>query len=268
MFGLQVLSVYKAWNFSISLTQWSTKTLTCWLWVAPAESWNNSSSVVHHCLYWFWVVAITLSPHARSSSEAAGSVFKSISNRIMRICLKSHLCYTTVIVVYAPTNPISSTSEANQPLEDFYNELHSVLATIPPTDVIVILRDSTNAHVGTDTTPGIQSLACVVWVKSMRVGNVCWISVSPTNSSVPIPGIDTSLNTSVLGTEMVTASILVTWLTMSWSVPSTAPPVLTRMCTVELTINQTMSSLYPPFVSKSKQNAANIITLLLFRPSV
>ena len=93
----------------------------------------------------------------------------------MHICLKSHLCYTTVIAVYAPTNPISSTSGANQPLEDFYNELHSVLATIPPIDMIVISGDF-NSCVELTPTPGIQSLACMGWVKSTRVGNVCLIS--------------------------------------------------------------------------------------------
>ena len=158
----------------------------------------------------------------------------------MHICLKSHLCYTTVIAVYAPTNPISSTSGANQPLEDFYNELLSVLATIPPIDMIVISGDF-NACVELTPTSGIQSLVCMGWVKSMRVGNVCLISVSPTNSSVPIPSIGLSLNTSVFGTKMVT---------MSWSVPSTAPPVLTRM---EFTINQTMSScIHPSFQIKTK----------------
>ena len=72
-------------------------------------------------------------------------VFKSI-----HIPLKSHICYTTVNAVYAPTDSISSAYEANQPLEDFYNELHSVLATILPTDMIAISGDF-NACVGTDT---------------------------------------------------------------------------------------------------------------------
>ena len=69
-------------------------------------------------------VAIALSPHARPSWEAAGSVFKPVNDRIMHIRLKSHLRYTTVIAVYAPTNPVSSTSEANRPSDDLYNELH------------------------------------------------------------------------------------------------------------------------------------------------
>ena len=52
-------------------------------------------------------VAIALSPHARSSWEVAGSMFKPINDRIMYIHLKSHLSYTTVFAVYAPTNPVS-----------------------------------------------------------------------------------------------------------------------------------------------------------------
>ena len=95
-------------------------------------------------------VAIALSPHARSTWEAAGSVLTPVNDRIMHIRLKLHLSYATVIAVYAPTNPVSSTSESNQPSEDFYYDLHSVLATIPPTDMIVILGDF-NARVGTDT---------------------------------------------------------------------------------------------------------------------
>ena len=95
-------------------------------------------------------VAIVLSPCARSAWEAAGSVFKPINDRIMYIRLKSHLSYITVVAIYAPTNPVSSTMEANQPSQDFYNELHSVLTSIPPTDMVAVLGDF-NARVGTDT---------------------------------------------------------------------------------------------------------------------
>ena len=115
---------------------------------------------------------------------------------------------------------------------------------------MIVISGDFNACLELTPTSGIQSLVCMGWVKSMRVGNVCLISVSPTNSSVPIPSIGISLNTSVFGTKMVT---------MSWSVPSTAPPVLARM---EFTINQTMSSLYPPFVSN--QNKGVPISSLLF----
>ena len=40
------------------------------------------------------------------------------------------------VCVHAPTNSVSSVSEANQPSEEFYNEVHSVLATTLPIDMI------------------------------------------------------------------------------------------------------------------------------------
>ena len=95
-------------------------------------------------------VAIVLSPRAWVAWEAAGSIFKPINGRIMYIRLKSHLSYITVFAIYAPINPVTSSSEANQPSEDFYNELHSAMATIPATDMVTILGDF-NARIGTDT---------------------------------------------------------------------------------------------------------------------
>ena len=68
----------------------------------------------------------------------------------MYIRLKSHLSYITVFAIYASINPVTSTTEANQPSEDFYNELHSAMATIPATDMVTILGDF-NARIGTDT---------------------------------------------------------------------------------------------------------------------
>ena len=172
----------------------------------------------------------------------------------MHICLKSHLCYTTVIAVYAPTNPISSTSGGNQPLEDFYNELLSVLATIPPIDMIVISGDF-NACLELTPTSGIQSLVCMGWVKSMRVGNVCFISVSPTNSSVPIPSIGISLNT------------------CTWYQNGDYVLVSTKYRSSSLEMHGVYhQSDHELVVStlrfKSKQSSANIITLVLVRPSV
>ena len=68
----------------------------------------------------------------------------------MYIRLKSQVSYTTIVSVYASINPVSSTSEAQKPSEDFYNQLQSVLASIPPTDMVIVLSDF-NARVGTDT---------------------------------------------------------------------------------------------------------------------
>ena len=58
-------------------------------------------------------VAIALSPHTCSSWEAAGSVFHPISERIIHIHLKTHLSYTSVITIYAPTNSVSTNAEAS-----------------------------------------------------------------------------------------------------------------------------------------------------------
>ena len=68
----------------------------------------------------------------------------------MYIRLKPHLSYITIFAIYAPTNPVTSTTEANQPSEDFYNKLHSAMATIPATDMVTILGDF-NARIGTDS---------------------------------------------------------------------------------------------------------------------
>ena len=64
--------------------------------------------------------------------------------------LKSLFSYITVITIYAPTTTVSSTVEANHPSEDFYNKLHYVLATVPHTEMTIVLGDF-NTRVGTDT---------------------------------------------------------------------------------------------------------------------
>ena len=87
---------------------------TCW---AGHGIIKIRSTTILHCGSCNGVhdVAIALSHSARSSWEAAGSVFHPVSERIICICLKCHLSYVTVVTVYAPTNPSSSTTPAAAP---------------------------------------------------------------------------------------------------------------------------------------------------------
>ena len=94
-------------------------------------------------------VAISLSPRAHSSWEAAGSIFQPISERIIKIRLKTHLAYATIIAVYAPINPVSANAEANVQSDSFYEQLQACLADVSPKDMIIILGDF-NARVGSD----------------------------------------------------------------------------------------------------------------------
>ena len=92
-------------------------------------------------------VAFVLSPLAHSAWEAAGSVFVAVSERIAKIRVKLHFSYATIIAVYAPTNPTSSTSEAVAPSIEFYNQLQSTIASVPRKDMIIVLGDF-NARIG------------------------------------------------------------------------------------------------------------------------
>ena len=94
-------------------------------------------------------VAIALSSAAFSSWEAAGSVFNPISERIIHIRLKTHMSFASIIAIYAPTNPVSSTSDANEPSNAFYDQLQATLSSIPPKDMVIILGDF-NARVGSN----------------------------------------------------------------------------------------------------------------------
>ena len=94
-------------------------------------------------------MAIILSPKAASSWEAAGSVFLPVSEHIIRIRMKTHLGFATIVVVYAPVNPINATSDARAPSDAFHDALHSTsssarIAMISPSFWVI----SINARVG------------------------------------------------------------------------------------------------------------------------
>ena len=94
-------------------------------------------------------VAVILSPRAKAVWDAAGCVFQSVSECTLRLRLKCHMSYLTVVAVYVPTNPPNSTSEAVGPSEAFYDHLQSTLSSVSSSDLIVILDDF-NARVGSD----------------------------------------------------------------------------------------------------------------------
>ena len=55
----------------------------------------------------------------------------------------------TVVALYTPTNPPTSTSEAAIPSEAFFNRLQSTIFSVPSSDLLVIMGDF-NARVGSD----------------------------------------------------------------------------------------------------------------------
>ena len=57
-------------------------------------------------------IALILSLKAASSWEAASSVFLSVSKRIIRIHVKTHFGFATIIATYVPVNPSNATSDA------------------------------------------------------------------------------------------------------------------------------------------------------------
>ena len=94
-------------------------------------------------------VAIALSLRACSSREAAGSVFHPSFERIIRIHLNAHLSYASVIIIYAPTNPVSTNTEASMQSDNFYDLLQDTMFSVPPRDMVIILGDF-NACIGYD----------------------------------------------------------------------------------------------------------------------
>ena len=64
-----------------------------------------------------------------------------MSERIARIRVKLHLSFATIIAVYAPTNPTSSTSKAMSPSMEFHSLLQSVIVSVPCKDMLNVLGD-------------------------------------------------------------------------------------------------------------------------------
>ena len=92
-------------------------------------------------------VAILLGPLARTACDTTGNVLEPVSERIVRIRLKCHPFFMSVVSLYAPTNRSNATSEAVSASEAFYNRLQDAVSSVPPSDLLVILGDS-SARVG------------------------------------------------------------------------------------------------------------------------
>ena len=126
-------------------------------------------------------VAILPSPLAKYAWDAAGNVFQPVSECILRIRLKCHFSFMSVVSVYAPTNPSSATSEAVSASEAFYDQLQSTLSSVPSSDLLVILGDF-NARVGSDHSSWNSVIGPHRLESVMKMVNDCWTFVLAINS--------------------------------------------------------------------------------------
>ena len=109
-------------------------------------------------------VALVLSERATSAWCFAGSVMEPVSERIIRIRLKSHTGFLSIIAVYAPTNEPASEEESVA-----YEALQEYVHQVQRRDMLLILGDF-NARVGNDAStwqgtigrfgPGEQNEKC------------------------------------------------------------------------------------------------------------
>ena len=87
-------------------------------------------------------VAVALSEKAVPAWKSAGSVCDPVSERILRLRMKSHTAYMSLIAVYAPTNEPKSAEESDA----FYEELQECVRQVPRGDMLLILGDFNRYH--------------------------------------------------------------------------------------------------------------------------
>ena len=110
-------------------------------------------------------VALVLCERATAAWRFAGSVMEPVSERIIRIRLKSHTGFLSII---APTNEPASEEESVA----FYEALQEYVHQVQRRDMLLILGDF-NARVGNDAStwqgtigrfgPGEQNEKCACW---------------------------------------------------------------------------------------------------------
>ena len=114
-------------------------------------------------------VAVVMSERASSAWHFAGSVMEPVSERIIRIRLKSHTGFLSLIAVYAPTNEPASEEES----EAFYESLQECVRRVPRRDMLLILGDF-NARVGNDARTWRGTIGRLVQESRMRMVFACW----------------------------------------------------------------------------------------------
>ena len=90
-------------------------------------------------------VAVVLEERAASAWRMAGSEFTPVSERMLKILLKSHFGQVSVIAVYAPTNEAGNEEETKK----FYWTLQDCVRKTPKHDMLVM--GDFNYRVGNDT---------------------------------------------------------------------------------------------------------------------
>ena len=133
-------------------------------------------------------VALILSPKAASLWETAGSVFIPVSERIIRIRVKTHFGFATIIAIYAPVNPTNATSDAQAPSDAFYDSLHSTLSSASSRDMTIVLGDF-NARVGSRSSQwssviGPYGPSELNENGEQLVWGVCWLQLFSTCSTM------------------------------------------------------------------------------------
>ena len=97
-------------------------------------------------------VAVIMSKEAGTAWRKAGTVFTSVSDRILRVRMKSHIGLVSIIAVYAPTNVPGREEES----EKFYEVLQECVDEVGKRDMLIVMGDF-NARVGNDVNgwPGL-----------------------------------------------------------------------------------------------------------------
>ena len=90
-------------------------------------------------------VAVVMDRDATTAWRQAGTVLSPVSDRILRVRLKTHTGFASIIAVYAPTNEPKRVEES----EKFYQSLQECVDEVPKRDMLIVMGDF-NARVGND----------------------------------------------------------------------------------------------------------------------